>query len=96
MKWEDVRVLYPDKWVKIKIIHSHNDDEYLYVDDMEVINVIDSDWDATIELRNTRGNHLVFHTSHDTIKTKLIKNMGLFRRIPTWNLNTEMAFYLHQ
>ena len=72
-----------DKWVKIKIIHSHNDDEYLYVDDMEVINVIDSDWDATIELRNTRGNHLVFHTSHDTIKTKLIRIwacLGGFRR----------------
>lgn len=83
MKWDKVRELYADKWIKVKIIDSHSDHEYLYIDDMEVIKVIDSDWDATIELRNTMGNHLVFHTSHDTIKTKLIKNMGLFRRIPT-------------
>lgn len=82
MKWDEVRTLYPNQWVKLKVIDSHTDDNYLHVDEMEVIKTIDNDKTATIELTKSTGNGLVFHTSHDMIKTKLIKSLGLFRRIP--------------
>jgi hypothetical protein len=49
---------------------------------MEIIQTIFNDKDATKELVKCKGDNLVFHTSHDTIKVKVIKNMGLFRRIP--------------
>lgn len=48
---------------------------------MEVIKAIENDKTATLELTKSTGNNLVFHTSHDIIRTKLIKNLGLFRRI---------------
>lgn len=49
---------------------------------MEIIKPINSDKEATFELTRSTGDNLVFHTSHDIIKTKLIKSLGLFRRIP--------------
>jgi hypothetical protein len=82
MKWDEVRKLYPDQWVKLKIVDSHKDECYLYIDDMEIIRPISSDKEATLELTKSTGDNLVFHTSHDIIKTKLIKSLGLFRRIP--------------
>ena len=82
MKWDEVRKLYPDQWVKLKVLNSHTDDNYLYIDELEVIKPIESDKEATFELTKSTGDKLVYHTSHDIIKTKLIKNLGLFRRIP--------------
>ena len=82
MKWSEVRRLYPDQWVKLQVTNSHTDGFYLYIDEMEVIKPIEDDRAATLELTKSIGNNLVFHTSHDIIKTKLIKSMGLFRRIP--------------
>lgn len=82
MNWSEVRKLYPDQWVKVKIINSHTDKDYLYIDEMEVIKSIDNNKTAALELTKGIGDSLVFHTSHDIIKTKLIKSLGLFRRIP--------------
>lgn len=81
MKWDEVRKLYPDQWVKLQVINSHTDDSYLYIDEMQVIKPIENDKAATLELTKSIGKNLVFHTSHDVIKTKLIKSMGLFRLI---------------
>lgn len=81
MKWDEVRRLYPDQWVKLQVINSHTDDSYLYIDEMEVIKPIENDKAATLELTKSTGNNLVFHTSHDIIKTKLIESMRLFRLI---------------
>lgn len=82
MKWEEIRCLYPDQWVKLHIISSHKENDYLYIDEMNVIQTISNDKDATHELANCKGDNIIFHTSHNIIKTKIIKNMGLFRRIP--------------
>lgn len=82
MKWDEVRKLYPDQWVKLKVIDSHTDDNYLYIDNMEIIKPIEDDRTATLKLTKSTGNNIVFHTSHEMIKTKLIKSLGLFRRIP--------------
>jgi hypothetical protein len=78
VKWDEVRELYPDQWVKVKVLNSHTDEGYLYIDEMEIVKSIDSDKEATLELTKSIGDNLVFHTSHDIIKTKLIKSLGLF------------------
>lgn len=82
MKWQEVKSLYPDQWVKLQIIKSHKENNYLYIDDMEVLKPILNDRQATLELTKNLGNSIVFHTSHDIIRTKLINNLGLFRRLP--------------
>lgn len=50
MKWDEVRRLYPDQWVKLQVINSHTDDFYLHIDEMEVIKTIENDKAATLEL----------------------------------------------
>ena len=77
MKWDEVRKMYPDQWIKLNILISHVDNDYLYIDELEVIKPIADDHEATFELTKSRGSNLVFHTSHDIIRTKLIKNLGL-------------------
>ena len=37
MKWSKVRQLYPNQFVKFKIVESHEDDKYRYVDDVAAI-----------------------------------------------------------
>lgn len=81
MKWSEIKELYPNRWVKLKILKSHEKDGYLYIDDMEFIKVISNDKEATKELVGTKDDSLVYHTSHEVIRTKLIENLGLFRRI---------------
>jgi hypothetical protein len=82
VKWDEIRRDYPDQWVKVRVLSSHEDNGYLYIDDMDLIKSIPNDKEATLELAKSKGDSLIFHTSHDVIKTKLIKNLGLFRRIP--------------
>ncbi|HEY5562978.1 MAG TPA: hypothetical protein VIK72_14705 [Clostridiaceae bacterium] len=81
MKWAEARSLYPDQWVKIKVLNSHIEENYLYVDELDIIKLINSNKEATSELTKSTGDNLVFHTSHNVIKTKLIKSLGLYRRI---------------
>ncbi len=83
MKWDEVRKLYPDQWVQLEILNSHTDNDYLYIDEMSVIKTLATDKAATMELTKSAGKFLVFHTSHNNIRTRLIKNFGLFRRIPS-------------
>lgn len=77
MKWGEVRTLYPEQWVKLRIVKSHKENDYLYIDEVDVIQAISNDKDATHELVNCKDNYIVFHTSHDTIRTKIINNMGI-------------------
>lgn len=79
LKWDEVRKLHPNQWVKLKVLDSHIDEDYLYIDEIEVIRTIEDDKTATMELTKSTGNNIVFHTSHEMIKTKLIKKFGLFR-----------------
>jgi hypothetical protein len=64
----------------VRTLKFHKEGNYLYIDEMEIIKPISNDKEATRELTNSKGNSLVYHTSHDTIRTKLIKDLGLFRR----------------
>ena len=82
MKWNEIRKSYPNQWIKVRVLTSHECDGYLYIDDMDVIKPISNDKEATLELTKSKGDNLVFHTSHEIIRTKLMKNLGLFRRIP--------------
>ncbi|GLC31120.1 hypothetical protein [Clostridium omnivorum] len=82
MSWEEIRALYPNQWVKLHIIGYHVEGDYLFIDKMSVIQAISSAKDATHELANCKGNNIIYHTSHHTIKTKKIKNLGIFRSIP--------------
>lgn len=80
MKWEEIRNDYPNQWVKLNILKSHTHDGKEYIDDMEVINTIISDLEAGRELVKSKGNEVVYHTSHEEIYLE-IRNVFGFRMV---------------
>ncbi|MBB5326367.1 hypothetical protein HNQ34_003520 [Anoxybacillus tepidamans] len=66
MKWQEVRTLYPNQFVKLHILKSrlHGDKEI--VEEVAVVGTV-PDENATRELLQSKGNELVYHTSHEDI-----------------------------
>ncbi|MDP4183125.1 MAG: hypothetical protein Q8942_18805 [Bacillota bacterium] len=53
MTWKEVRIQYPNQWVKLLIIKNHIDDNKEYIDEMDVITPIPTDLEAGRELDRT-------------------------------------------
>lgn len=80
MKWEEVRKIYPDKFVKLQVLESHIEGNKRYIDDMAVIKVIDDNREATRELVRSKNDILVYHTGNQSIILE-IKNIRAYRGI---------------
>lgn len=80
MRWDEVRKIYPNQFVKLQILASHTYKGKQYIDDMAVIGTIDEK-SATKELLNCKGNTLVYHTNNDNITLTIRKRIGLRRTI---------------
>lgn len=78
MKWNEVRKLYPNRFVKLQILKSHIKDQVRYIDDMAVIQVFENEKEATRELVRSKDDMLVYHTGKETIETQ-IKHLFGFR-----------------
>lgn len=55
MKWEEVRCIYPNQFVKFEVLNSNINDGKEYIDEVAVIGSV-SDKDATKELLNSKDN----------------------------------------
>lgn len=80
MKWDEVRKIYPNQFVKLQILESHIERDKQYIDDVAVIGVVE-DKDATRELLKCSGNILVYHTINENITLTIRKRIGLRRTI---------------
>jgi hypothetical protein len=78
MKWSEVRRLYPNQFVKLKVLSSHIKNEQEFIEDMAVIKPV-SDEQATIELLNSKGDELVYHTANENIVLEIRQDVGLRR-----------------
>lgn len=78
LKWSEVRKMYPDQFVKLKILSSHVKDNQETVEDMAVIRPV-PDESATKELLKSKGEDLVYHTSHENIVLEVRQDVGLRR-----------------
>lgn len=77
MKWEEVRNLYPDQYVKLNILDFYLEDDRKIVTDVALINVIEDSKLATKELLKSKGNTIVYHTGSDKIVIELRTPTGL-------------------
>ncbi|MBB6447163.1 hypothetical protein [Bacillus benzoevorans] len=77
MKWEEVRKLYPDQYVKLTILDFYMEDNKKIVTDVALINVIEDSKLATKELLHTKGNTIVYHTGSDKIVIEMRTPTGL-------------------
>ena len=79
MKWKEIREKYPNQWVKLHILSSHEKDNNEYIDDMEIIKTIEGDDEATDELVSCKDKEIVFHTSREEIYSEIRNIFFSFR-----------------
>jgi hypothetical protein len=80
MKWEEVRKLYPNKFVKLQVLEYHMEGNKKYIDDMAVIKAIEDNKEATQELVRAKDSTLVYHTANESINLE-VKNVRAYRGI---------------
>lgn len=76
MKWEEVRKIYPDRFVKIQILKAHIKDNVRYIDDMAVMQAFDDEREATRELVRTKDDILVYHTGKEKLEIQIKQIFG--------------------
>lgn len=77
MKWEEVRNLYPNQYVKLNILDFHLEDDSKIITDVALINVIEDSKMATKELLKSKGDTIVYHTGSDKIVIEMRTPTGL-------------------
>ncbi|SHG52091.1 hypothetical protein [Ornithinibacillus halophilus] len=78
MKWSEVRKLYPNQFLKLKVLASHIENSQEFIEDIAVIKPI-SEKNATRELLNSKGDELVYHTVNESIVLEVRQDVGLRR-----------------
>lgn len=76
MKWEEVRRLYPNQYVQVKIIKSNVEGNVEKVEEVAIIRSISNSVEATEELMRSRGDTLVYHTRNEKMEMEIRNNLG--------------------
>lgn len=76
MKWDEVRKIYPERFVKIQILDSHVENNIRYIDDMAVIQAFEDAKEATRELVRSKDEILVYHTRKEKIEVPIKQIFG--------------------
>ncbi|WP_240419595.1 hypothetical protein [Paenibacillus periandrae] len=76
MQWEEVRKLYPNRFVKLQILKSHIENQVRYMDDVAVIQAFDDEKEATRELVRAKDDLLVYHTGNEKIEIQIKQIFG--------------------
>lgn len=76
MKWEEVRKLYPNQYVKLNILDFHLDNDKKIVTDVALLNVIENPKAATKELLRSKDNTIVYHTGTEEIMIEMRNPTG--------------------
>lgn len=80
MKWEEVRRLYPNRFVKLKVLEWHMEGKQKYIEDMAVIKDFENNREATRELVRSQGDTLIYHTGNEDIVVE-VRNIKGYRRM---------------
>jgi len=76
MKWEEVRTIYPERYVLLQILESHVEGDKKYIDDVAIIRAINDSKEATRELVNAKPGTIVYHTAKEKIEILIRKRVG--------------------
>lgn len=64
MQWQQVRELFPDQFVLLSIIESHEEDNKKVITEVAPIRAV-AEQEANREFFNAKSGHLVYHTSNE-------------------------------
>jgi hypothetical protein len=79
MKWDEVKRLYPHRFVKLQILKSHIENNVRHIEDMAVVQAFDDEKEATRELVPSKDDVIVYHTGKEKIEIQ-IKQLFRYRR----------------
>ena len=80
MKWDEVRKLYPNQYVKLSILDFHVEADNKIVTDVAFINVIEDPKTATKELVHAKGDIIVYHTGTKEIVIEMRNRKYVWER----------------
>lgn len=81
MTWQEVRVLYPDQFVKFEILESHINGDKEFVDEVAVIKSIKDGKEAMKEFIHRKENQFVYSTKNKDLTIGLVKYVGIRKSI---------------
>lgn len=76
MNWNEVRKIYPDRFVKLRILKSRIENQVRYVEEVAVIQAFDDEKEATRELVRSKDDILVYHTGNEKIEIQIKQLFG--------------------
>jgi hypothetical protein len=74
MRWEEVRRIYPNKFVKLQVLEFHFEDNIKIIDEMALIKKIDDNKTATKELFSCDEDTIAYHTSKENIFIEYVQH----------------------
>lgn len=81
MKWQEVRELYPEQFVKFEIVESHIQDDKEFIDEVAIIKAIVDGKEAMKEFINCKSGQLVYSTKNEELVVQLVKHVGIRRSV---------------
>lgn len=81
MKWDEVRILYPEQFVKFEVLESHILDNREFVDEVAVIKAISDGKTAMKEFINCKEGQFIYSTKNDEVTIELIKHARIRRSV---------------
>ena len=79
MKWQDVRELDPDQFVKFKELESRVIKSQEYVDYVAVIKAISDGKEAMKEFINCKPGKLIYSIKNEKVGIQIVENIGIRR-----------------
>ncbi|OPX83877.1 MAG: hypothetical protein A4E52_01766 [Pelotomaculum sp. PtaB.Bin013] len=76
MRWEEVRRIYADQYVLVKILKSRMEGNKEVIEDVAVLRNITDPAEATRELVRCKGDTLVYHTGNKEIVVEIRTRPG--------------------
>lgn len=76
MHWSEIRKLFPNQYVKLKILASYIEKDKEIIEDAAVIKPVSNEA-ATKELLKSKGDELVYHTAHERIVLEVCQGVKL-------------------
>lgn len=81
MTWDEVRKLYPDKFVKFRIVESHVEGDKEYVDEVAIIKAVNDGKEAMKEFIQRKEEEYVYSTKNKNLIIDLVKHIGIRRSV---------------
>lgn len=81
MKWDEVRKLYPDKFIKFEIVESHTEGNKMIPDEIALIKVLDNGKTAMAEFLERKEGQFIYSTKNEHLEIEIVKHIGIRRSV---------------